>query len=163
MKSKQSSGRNWVRSTLLTAAVALVTPIAVATSAQAADYEYDWGTLTTQEGCGDVIRLGVGPDSGWGCFERYGDRFLVYAGDTVDGTPRVYWTNQLKDSSGAWKTYREGVCYGEYYRGSTVVCNKDFYENSTSPNKLGGQGSRITFRYYDAAGSTANFTVLNNQ
>ncbi|NBM21193.1 hypothetical protein [Streptomyces sp. GC420] len=141
-----------------------MTPLAFATSAHSASYEEDWGTLTASEGCGDIVRLGNDDsDGGLGCFERYGDVFRVWAGDHADGSPRVYWINELKNSSGVWTTYREGVCYGEWYRDSWVYCNKDFYENSTSPNKLGGQGSRIKFAYYDSAGMTSYATVVNDQ
>jgi hypothetical protein len=76
----------------------------------------------------------------------------------------VYWINELRNSSGTWVKYREGYCYGEYCRDGWVSCNKDFYENSASPNKLGGQGSPIKFQYFDAAGWTSwSAANLNDQ
>ncbi|MET7426500.1 hypothetical protein [Dactylosporangium sp. NPDC005555] len=121
----------------------------------------NWGTLIVGNGCPDYISVGPIQGRGWGCFERYGDRFYVYAGNMTDGTPRVYWTNDLKDAAGNWVPYRTGVCYGEYYADSTVVCNKDFYENSTV--RSGGvSGSRIRFYYWDSNGSGSTTTVVNN-
>ncbi|MBB5931861.1 hypothetical protein [Streptomyces echinatus] len=136
----------------------------MATSAQAVELEEDYGSLTT-EICDDTWRGGTAPpfhEPGWACFERSGDKFLVNVGDTVDGSPRVEWWNELKNARGDWKIYRQGYCYGEWYRHSTVVCNKNFYEDSTSPNALGGKGSRIVFLYRDSHGPSAKAVVLND-
>ncbi len=70
MHGKQGPRRHRATRALLRAAVALVTPVALATSAQAAEFGRDGGERTLQEGCPDIIRMGVGPDSGWGRFQR---------------------------------------------------------------------------------------------
>ncbi|MFK4106168.1 hypothetical protein ACI2L1_40170 [Streptomyces sp. NPDC019531] len=148
---------------LLAATLACVTPLAMATSAHAVDIEYEYGRLTATEGCFDYGVQGNDLlNSGMGCFERYGDIFRVWARNMVDGSPRLHWINEQKDSNGVWVKKREGVVYGEWFRNSWVYLNKNFYENSTYPNDAGGQGSRIKFQYYDSAGWTSYHTVLND-
>jgi len=148
------------RSTAVLAALVVVAIQATPAYAVTQD-DPDWGTLVDQEGCPDYISVGAHPSTtGWGCFDRQGDKFYVYAGNQPDGYPRVYWTNDLKNAAGTWVPYRTGVCYGEYYRDSTVLCDKDFYENSTV--RPGGTGSRIRFYYWDRYGAGSTATVLNN-
>ncbi|TXS28387.1 hypothetical protein EAO74_13380 [Streptomyces sp. gb1(2016)] len=76
------------------------------------------------------------------CFQRYGD--LIWTKDTSADGYSVYtnWTNQLKQPSGTWKTYRTGKCSNPGSSGDNASCNKDFYESS-STNAYGGKGSRI--------------------
>ncbi|MGW2260400.1 hypothetical protein ACWCXE_21670 [Streptomyces sp. NPDC001780] len=140
-----------------------MTSLAVTTSAQAVTWEADFGKLTAREGCAGYGIMGNNQlNSGMGCFEQYGDVIRVWSRNYTDGSPRAYWANELKDSNGVWKLYREGVCYGDYARNSWVSCNKDFYENTTSPNALGGKGSRIKLTFSDAAGETRTATILND-
>ncbi|MFG2592158.1 hypothetical protein [Streptomyces sp. NPDC048438] len=76
------------------------------------------------------------------CFQRYGD--VIWTKDTSGDGYSVYtnWTNQLKQPSGTWKTYRTGKCSNPGSSGDNASCNKDFYESS-STNAYGGKGSRI--------------------
>ncbi|MGW1587528.1 hypothetical protein [Streptomyces sp. NPDC002386] len=77
-----------------------------------------------------------------GCFQPYGD--VIWIKDTSLDGYGVYakWTNQLKNSSGNWQTYRTGKCSNPGSSGDWAACNKDFYESS-STNAYGGKGSRI--------------------
>ncbi|MET8609807.1 hypothetical protein [Streptomyces misionensis] len=77
------------------------------------------------------------------CFQLYGDHFWVQADAGVSAPVGVYWENWLVTSSGGLSLYRHGRC--EDYLGGLKEsgCNKDFYEDNTYPNALGGRGSEI--------------------
>jgi hypothetical protein len=80
-----------------------------------------------------------------GCFKKYGDAFYVQD-QGADGLETfVQWENQLKNSASSWVGYRSGACRNSLGAYNWGVCNKDFYENSTTNNQ-GGKGSRIRFR-----------------
>lgn len=76
------------------------------------------------------------------CFKPDGD--ILYVLDTSRDGHDVYakWDNQLRDSSGSFRSYRTGSCRSSLGYGNWAACNKDFYEDS-SDNAYGGNGSRI--------------------
>ncbi|WP_331763827.1 hypothetical protein OH738_40585 (plasmid) [Streptomyces hirsutus] len=96
-----------------------------------------------------------------GCFEKYGDRLWVKVlTSPYDRSAFAYlkWTNQLwgadhnsagscypsPSSCNAWQDYRQGECHTAE-SGLWAICNKDFYENSTS-NPAGSKGSRLAWQ-----------------
>ncbi|MFF1298520.1 MULTISPECIES: hypothetical protein [unclassified Streptomyces] len=128
-----------VTRTALGAVATGVLVLAMSNPAAAAD-ESDTGVASSAPTSGTCVTEIQGARA---CFKPDGD--VIYAKDTsLDGWS-VYasWENQLRNSSGTWKTYRTGKCWNNRGEGDWVSCNKDFYENSTSPNALGGTGSRI--------------------
>ena len=77
------------------------------------------------------------------CFQLHGDKIWV-RDDLVDGHAAVgAWQNYLRDPSGTWVLYRYGRCDNKMGAGSWGVCDKNFYEDTTSPNALGGTGSGL--------------------
>ncbi len=115
--------------------------LVLAMSNPAAAAESDTGSASSGPTSGTCISEISGARA---CFQPDGD--IIFAKDTSFDGYSVYtsWVNQLKDSSGNWKTYRTGTCRNNRGSGEWAACNKDFYENSTSPNALGGKGSRIS-------------------
>ncbi|GIH08476.1 hypothetical protein Rhe02_65430 [Rhizocola hellebori] len=83
------------------------------------------------------------------CFEKQGDVFTMLDIARISwgdpGNAWIQWTNELKDSGGTWRYYRSGECWlsGTMTEGH---CDKNFYENTTSPNAKGGVGSRLIFK-----------------
>ena len=82
------------------------------------------------------------------CFVKFGDVLAVFDLNTQagNGFGWMQWQNDLKDANGNWKPYRHGECWLRTAPDVAGYCDKDFYENSTNPNALGGQGSRIGFK-----------------
>ncbi|MET8568963.1 hypothetical protein [Streptomyces sp. NPDC004783] len=140
----------------LLVALAACAPLALGTSpAQAADYDQATpGSLPSDAICTSVT-------SGNGCFRKYGDQFWVRKWDAVSFDVR--WENELWDGQ-RWLTYRMGTCTAYTLDvGQWGVCNKDFYENS-STNAYGSQGSRL--RWQIVAGTSFgpwSSWHLNNQ
>jgi hypothetical protein len=90
---------------------------------------------------------------GWAtaCFEKYGDKLWIYNGDwEFPRYTKNQWENWLWDGD-EWIKYRWGECFDDG-GGSWFVCNKDFYEN-TSTNYYGGKGSNIFWRACDRGAS----------
>jgi hypothetical protein len=118
-----------------------LTPPAAKTRAIAASEEIDTAVAgapdwSSEWGCDYV----TGAEA---CFITYGDHIWVKdsAGDGLAAS--AYWENYLKNSSGDWVLYRYGRCENHLGAGKWGGCNKDFYEDGTSPNALGGKGSEI--------------------
>lgn len=77
-----------------------------------------------------------------GCFVSYGDHLWV-KDTSADGlVASVYWENRLWNGS-SWVLWRNGRCENHLGNGKWGGCNKDFYENGTNPNALGGKGSEV--------------------
>ncbi|MEF2528980.1 MULTISPECIES: hypothetical protein [Streptomyces] len=113
--------------------------MALGASPAPADLDYATpGSLPSDALCMSVT-------SGNGCFRKYGDQFWVRNWDSPGTGLEVRWENALWDGS-RWQTYRTGSCSAyELNTGQWGVCNKDFYENS-STNKWGFKGSQVRWR-----------------
>lgn len=81
--------------------------------------------------------------AGEACFELHGDRIWVYDARGDGLATYGQWQNYLRNPSRTWVLYREGTCKNSLGHGHWGVCDKDFYEDSTSPNAVGGQGSGL--------------------
>ncbi len=78
-----------------------------------------------------------------GCFQKHGDFIWVQDGEG-DGYPvSIVWENYLRDADGNWRLYRDGECKNYLSAPNWGYCNKEFYEDQTSPNAIGGTGSGI--------------------
>jgi hypothetical protein len=135
---EESAMRRGVARTAVGAVATGVLVLAMSNPAAAA--ESDTGGASNGPSSGTCISEISGARA---CFQPDGD--VIYAKDTSFDAYSVYtyWENQLKDSSGTWKTYRSGKCWNKRGSGEWASCNKDFYENS-STNAYGGKGSRIS-------------------
>ncbi|MGW1620869.1 hypothetical protein [Streptomyces sp. NPDC002172] len=77
-----------------------------------------------------------------GCFVTYGDHLWVKDTKPDGLAADVYWENYLWNGS-SWVFWRNGRCENHLGSGHWGGCNKDFYEDSTSPNPVGGEGSEV--------------------
>ncbi|GHH80465.1 hypothetical protein GCM10018781_60900 [Kitasatospora indigofera] len=131
---------------VITGALALPSP---AQARVAITWEEDFATSSAPVFC-DVVSLSGYTDGGFSCFQKYGDVLQVRTGASdANGNIRrmsVQWKNELKDKNGNWNLYRYGECFNDLGTDLYGVCNKDFYEDSTT-NKLGGKGSRLAIKH----------------
>ncbi|MFI8090905.1 hypothetical protein ACIF9R_21720 [Streptomyces sp. NPDC086080] len=79
-----------------------------------------------------------------GCFTRHGDKWTIQDSLAEGNQTFVYWENWLKNGS-TWAPYRSGWCNNNLGAPNWGVCNKDYYESS-STNYYGSEGSRIRFQ-----------------
>lgn len=132
------------------ALMAVALTMSVAAPANAIVVESDSALRQLHPPVMDVCVSGTGDgaqsNTSRGCFKKYGDRIFSYDRFADGMSVYVDWENQLKDSSGNWKAYRKGRCTSTLGAEKYGECNKDFYENSTSPNAKGGKGSRIRIK-----------------
>jgi hypothetical protein len=77
-----------------------------------------------------------------GCFVTYGDHLWVRDAAPDGLVASVYWENRLWNGS-SWILWRNGRCENHLGSGKWGGCNKDFYENGTNPNGIGGKGSEV--------------------
>jgi hypothetical protein len=134
-------------------------------TAAAASYEEDTAVAGTPPSFdpNDCIGLEVSGHIVMGtCFQPYGDK--IWVEDTYgDGYAAVAsWVNYLRDASGNWDSYRSGSCTNSLTAGHWGVCNKDFYEDSTSPNAAGGQGSGIRLYPCTSNVCTTDYAWIRN-
>jgi hypothetical protein len=125
---------------LLGAGIAVAVP-----SMASAVQPYEWDTAVVGSAPSSYpAGLCNGITGGWACFERTGDKLWVddWSGDGWSVT--ASWVNYLMNEAGHWVAYRQGSCVNKLGTGHWGVCNKDFYEDGTSPNALGGAGSYLT-------------------
>ncbi|MFE6870212.1 hypothetical protein ACFVFS_27120 [Kitasatospora sp. NPDC057692] len=95
--------------------------------------------------------------AGEACFQMYGDQVYLVA-NTAGAYAR--WSNYLWNGS-SWQLYRQGECSISVV-GTWGHCNKDFYEDSTSPNAYGSQGSGIRVAICTASGNCSAETWTRN-
>jgi hypothetical protein len=98
------------------------------------------------------------------CFQPYGD--LLYVDDTQgdNHAAYMYWENWQNDRSGHAVLVRYGRCYDRLGAAAygEAVCAKNFYEDSTHPNAVGGEGSWLTFAACEVdVGCTATTDLYN--
>jgi hypothetical protein len=73
------------------------------------------------------------------------------------------WENWQEDRNGHAVLERYGRCYNRLGAANgRAACDKDFYEDSTSPNAAGGMGSWLTFSACEVdVGCTNSMSVRN--
>jgi hypothetical protein len=125
--------------------------LAVAAPASAVVIESDSANRETNppvsmDVCMSGTKDGAEFNTALGCFKKHGDK--IYVKDKAADGFSVYvkWQNQLRNSDGNWRLYREGRCTSTLGWDKWGVCDKNFYEHSTSPNAKGGQGSRVRIK-----------------
>ncbi|WP_229399818.1 hypothetical protein [Micromonospora okii] len=96
---------------------------------------------------------------GEACFQKYGDG--IYLVKNTSGAVYARWSNWLWNGS-AWQQYRNGECWLSNLTNTWSHCNKDFYEDSTSPNAYGSQGSGIRLSLCSSGGTCSTETWTRN-
>ncbi|WUH89828.1 hypothetical protein OG900_06640 [Streptomyces sp. NBC_00433] len=79
-----------------------------------------------------------------GCFTRNGDVWRIQDSLADGDQTFIYWENWLWNGS-SWMPYRSGWCSNNLGAPNWGVCNKDYYESS-STNYYKHTGSRIRFQ-----------------
>lgn len=145
-----------VTALVVTSAGASASPSTVA----AAAWENDQVVAASSPGLSNSV-CQAGP-YGKSCFQKYGDKFWVVDTYTNGRGHYAQWENWLHNG-GTWVLYRQGTCSNDLTTGVWGYCNKEFYEDSTSPNALGGRGSGIRLYSCDALVGCQGYTwILNN-
>jgi hypothetical protein len=125
--------------------------LALAAPAQAASYEWDTATASSQPS-GLSCEVMTGAEA---CYEANGDIFWVKDTKADGHSATASWYNHLWNGS-QWVLYREGSCVNKLGAGHWGTCNKDFYESS-STNPYGyTHGSELEWYacVYDSADGT---------
>jgi hypothetical protein len=65
------------------------------------------------------------------CFEKYGDKWYVKDTKSDGHSATASWINYLSDGR-SWIPYRHGSCVNKSGAGKWGLCNKDYYEDSTT-------------------------------
>jgi hypothetical protein len=115
---------------------------------------YEWDTATTVDGLPAGDYFCVDMTGAEACFEKYGDKWYVKDTKSDGHSATASWINYLSDGR-SWIPYRHGSCVNKSGAGKWGLCNKDYYEDSTT-NPARGNGSRIQFQacVYDSADGT---------
>ncbi|SCL72159.1 hypothetical protein GA0070606_5974 [Micromonospora citrea] len=141
---------------VVTSAGASASPITTA----APGWENDDVVAASSPGLPSTVCQG-GP-GGRSCFQKYGDKIWVVDSYTNGRGHYAQWENWLHNGS-TWVLYRRGTCGNALTTGVWGYCNKEFYENGTSPNAVGGRGSGIRLYSCDALVGCQGYTwIVNN-
>jgi hypothetical protein len=127
---------------LLTSAPAAADDGPVAAEPLSAPLIEEWGRPAGHNPPDDCVR--VVNDLAITCFQKYGDVIWVY--DPYDDLwlAQAHWSLWLRDGQGEWTFHKWGRCKASPASVRVwVVCDRDFYEDSTYPNAKGGQGAGI--------------------
>ena len=134
--------------------------VATPASADVADASRSSEFDQSSTGSAPSDRICVSYATASACFKKYGDQIWVRDTEWSEHPQAIgEWENWLFDGS-QWNLYRKGYCY-RLYETDWGVCNKDFYEDTTT-NYFGGQGSRIYWRACSFDGCSAWTNVRND-
>jgi hypothetical protein len=100
--------------------------------------EYDYAVAATPPSSGLTCVSASGAKA---CFQKYGDKIWILDTSGTTYAAVAPWENYLWNGS-SWQLYRTGNCYNRLGKGVWGVCNKDFYEDS-STNAYGSTGSGL--------------------
>jgi hypothetical protein len=88
-----------------------------------------------------------GPTAEWlagqACYVPSVERIYVYDAWKDGHGVSAQWENYLRDPNGNWVLYRRGYCTNSLGEGNWGYCQKNFYQDDTYPNAVGGQGSGL--------------------
>lgn len=121
------------RATVLAAGsgIALAATFALAAPAQAASYEWN----TASAGSPPSGMTCVSMTGAKACFEKYGDKWWVEDTSADGHSATASWQNWL-NTSDRYYEYRTGSCVNKLGAGHWGVCNKDYYEDTSSRRSL---------------------------
>jgi hypothetical protein len=77
------------------------------------------------------------------CYVPSAERIYVYDAWKDGYAVSAQWENYLRDPNGNWVLYRRGHCTNSLGFGNWGYCQKNFYQDDTYPNAVGGQGSGL--------------------